>query len=295
VTLRKQAGWELPLEEASALAVRRNRDVATAELLAVDDEQHVVATAAIAPDGVSGGRAMDVAAAVTARGMTGAAGSDFEGVACDGSGRVFVLQEGAARVLAFDRALATVESTIALSVSPDEPGFGAGWRDDDNSRGEGLLLLRRGHILVAKQREPVRLIEFGPRSDQPAGFGPGAALRDDEEFALGRGEDVEYAVLASWTLEPGADVESVNDLAVGADGRLYFVSSKSRCLGRLEADLEAGSGPMVLSRWPLPSDLFQEDEDKAEAVVFAPELGWLIGLDLERSAPNVFQITGVPQ
>jgi hypothetical protein len=34
---------------------------------------------------------------------------------------------------------------------------------------------------------------------------------------------------------------------------------------------------------------------KVEGLVFTPGLGWLAGIDLKRSAPNVFQITGLAE
>lgn len=162
-------------------------------------------------------------------------------------------------------------------------------------RGEGLLLLRNGHLLVAKQREDPRLIEFGLADDEPGGFRPGDALLVDESFSLPAGETVTFAVLASWPLDADTELESINDLAIDAAGRLHVVSSKSRCLARLDADLDPQGGTAALTAWPLPADLFADEDDKAEGLVFAPQVGWLIALDLERDAANLFHITGVPR
>ncbi len=90
-------------------------------------------------------------------------------------------------------------------------------------------------------------------------------------------------------------MKSVNDLAPDADGTLYLISSKSRSLARLDHALDPSGGSPSVTAWPLPSELFETDDDKAEGLVFVPELGWFVALDLERPAPNVFALSGVPR
>jgi hypothetical protein len=89
---------------------------------------------------------------------------------------VLLLQEGPSRVLVLSAGLARVEAVVELAVAPGQPGFGREWADDDNARGEGLLLMDRGHLLVAKQKDPVCLIEFGPAGDAPLGVSPETLL-----------------------------------------------------------------------------------------------------------------------
>jgi hypothetical protein len=36
------------------------------------------------------------------------------------------------------------------------------WSDPKGSRGEGMVLLPGGHLLVAKEKQPAAFIEFGP-------------------------------------------------------------------------------------------------------------------------------------
>jgi len=161
----------------------------------------------------------------------------------------FVLQEGTDRILVFDASLATLDGTITLSVPIDQPDFGAEWHKDPNSRGEGLLLLRNGHLLV----------------------------------------------LASWIVDPRSGVKSVNDLACDDAGQLHLLSSKSRVIARIDGHLVPEDGTAMVTAWELPDDLFAKHDDKAEGLVFAPPLGWLVALDLEREAPNVFPLSGVPR
>jgi hypothetical protein len=294
--LERQDSWKLPLEEASALGLRRDAETGSMQLLAVDDERYAVTVAAVAHGDIAPpAEAEDVEAAIKSGAGEGGRGSDFEGVASEAGGRVFVLQEGTDRVRVLSPDLRKAPQTIALSVPRDEPDFGEQWHADDNARGEGLLPLRNGHLLVAKQRKEPRLIEFGPPTHEPGGFRPGRALRVDESFPLPAGETVPFAVLASWPLDADTELESINDLAIDLDGRLHAVSSKSRTLARLDGDLDPRGGTAALTAWGLPDDLFAGEDDKAEGLIFAPQVGWLIALDLERDATNLFQITGVPE
>jgi hypothetical protein len=290
--LQTQSRWQFPLLEASALCLRPGDARATAQLLAVDDEAYEVAVTEIADGLKPAAEPKNVQGTVP---DAAARSSEFEGIACDRSGRVFVLQEGASRILVFDEALSAVNHTITLSVSRDQPDFGAEWYADDNARGEGLLLLRNGHVLIAKQRKEPRLIEFGPSGSDGEGYAPGDALGDEQTFPLPDGEDTTFEVLDSWLIDPDSGVKSINDLALDADGRLHLVSSKSRRLARLDHDLAPEGGSATLTAWDLPAELFATDDDKAEGLVFVPELGWFVALDLERPAPNVFAISGVPR
>jgi hypothetical protein len=49
----------------------------------------------------------------------------------------------------------------------------------------------------------------------------------------------------------------------------------------------------MVTPWELPGDLFATRDDKAEGLVFAPPPGWLVTLDLDSAAPNVFPLPGV--
>jgi hypothetical protein len=125
------------------------------ELLSVGDRDHALLTVPLRAGG-AGARANDL------EGLAGDAGpSGFEGVACDGAGRVLVLQECTSRVPVLAAGFASLEAVVELAVAPGQPGFGREWADDENACGEGLLLMARGHLLVAKQKAPVCLIEFG--------------------------------------------------------------------------------------------------------------------------------------
>jgi hypothetical protein len=280
--VRASNGWQLPLEEISALCVCDGG----ASLVAVGDDRWCFGTATIGAGGVT------PAPPTTIDGRpAGERGSEFEGVASDDSGRLFALREGPAQILVLDRH-GSVERTIALRVPGDVPVLGTEWNDPEhaNSRGEGLLLLRDGHILVAKQHHSTWLIEFGAAGEPPSGFTVGSALRPDERFALGA---TEMFPLAAWRVDQ-PDFESLNDLAIDDGGHLWLISSKSRALGRLEDDLDPDGRTASLVTHELPAELFLTEDDKAEGLVHSEQLGWLVGLDLKRAGVNVVPLEDVP-
>lgn len=288
--LETRSSTALPIGEISALATRRREG--GLELLAVGDEDFGVVAADLAEDGSVGEvRRHEVGLRLPAELVAGDRGSEYEGVAADGEGNVFLLQEGPARVLALTPDLRGLRATLQLVVEPSEPGFGERWQRDENRRGEALLLLRAGHLLVAKQRDPVVLIEFGPRGDAPHGLGEGF-LAADEPFALAGAEGGELAVLASWTLdeESGELLESVNDLSLGPDGRLYLLSSKSERLGRLERPSPGADRARIDADWALPKRLPGGDEAHAEGLALLPGGELVVAVDTKLAGDNLLAL-----
>src|SRR5687768_3907020 len=152
--MRALAGWQLPLEEVSALCLSDDG----ASVVGVGDDRWCFGRAEISPDGL----VPAVPTPVDGRPRK-EKGSEFEGVAGDTSGRLFVLREGPSVILVLDPEGGIVQ-TVELRVPDDLPELAAEWNDPEkaNFRGEGILLLRNGHMLVAKQRKSTWLIELGP-------------------------------------------------------------------------------------------------------------------------------------
>ena len=282
--MRVSARWHLPLEEVSALCLSDDG----ASVVGVGDDRWCFGRAEIAPDGL-------VPAAPTR--VDGRPrrerGSEFEGVAGDASGRLFVLREGPSLILVLD-AEGAVAQTLDVRVLDDLPELAAEWHDPErlNFRGEGILLLRNGHVLVAKQRRSTWLIELGPPDEPAQGFTTASAIRPGERFAL-HATTTEMRALTAWLVDD-PEIESLNDLAADEQGRLYAISAKSRRLARLDHDLDPSGGTARLAAYDLPKDLFESKDDKAEGLVHSGRLGWLVGLDLDRDGDNVALLTGVP-
>ena len=295
--LHLEARTALPLTEISAFALRRGE--AGTELIAVADDDFGVLCVPLSDDGQLGeSDRSDLWRKLPMDVVASSDGSQFEGVACDGEGRVLVLQEGPERVLVLSRSLDTLLHTIRLVVDPDDPDFGAQWHDDDNARGEGMLLLRGGHLLIAKQRKPIRLIEFGPPEADPLGISPDTLLPADAPYELpSRDEEAQFAVLASWRLADGEDedaFESINDLACDADGRLFLLSSRKRriaCIGEaLRTDEKHARFTQV---WDLPDGTPGDEDNRPEALALPFEGAALVGIDTKRPGDNVALIRGI--
>jgi hypothetical protein len=282
--MHASTGWELPVEEVSALCL----SAGGASLIGVGDDRWCFGSARITRTGL----APEAPTRVDGR-PPEEKNSEFEGVASDATGRLFVLREGPAQLLVVDEA-GNVGQTVQLRVTNDIPRLAAEWNDaeNENSRGEGVLLLRDGHVLVAKQRESTWLIEFGAPGESAKGFTTLSPLRPSEAFAL-TSTTTEMHALTAWLVDQ-PELQSLNDLATDDDGRLYIVSSTSRRLGRLDQDLDPSGGRARPTAYDLPAELFQTKDDKAEGLVHSSRLGWLVGLDLDRDGDNVISITGVP-
>lgn len=274
----------LGLSEISAFAVRE-ADGAR-ELLCVGDRDHDLLAIPLGDGAALGEEARhDLRPLVDGPGASG-----FEGLACDGAGLVLILQEGQCRVIVLGPGLARLEAAIELAVARDQPGFGREWAEDENARGEGLLLMQRGHLLVAKQKEPVCLIEFGPPGDAPLGIAPGSLLGPRDELALTRRREgpVRYEVLAWWRLSrPSAKrIESANDLALDEEGGILLVSSRSRRIARIAPALDpAAHEAAVEDDWRVPA-LRGEGRRRPEALCVVPG-AVLVGYDARAAGDNL--------
>ena len=173
----------LGLRELSGLTVLGGA-AGPPRLLAVGDEDFAVVSAEV--DDGSGTLVRtwrdDLRPTLRDAGVDLRSGSGFEGVASDGVGTVVLLQEEQARLLVVAPDLSRLLHTLVLAVPVDEPVLNPAWRREPNSRGEGLLLLRRGHVLIAKERDTACLIEFGPAGDRPIGVAAATVLGPGETF-----------------------------------------------------------------------------------------------------------------
>jgi hypothetical protein len=158
-----------------------------------------------------------------------------------------------------------------------------------------LALLRGGHLLVAKQKDPVRFIEFGPHGIQADGLDASRFLEASEPFECPPEDFVEYGPLHSWGVanEDRHELPSVNDLAV-YEGSLYAVSRESHLIARLEADVgpeESSVG--VADRWPVPAAVRHP-----EGLVMRNGLVPIVADDRsaegDKGGPNIFLLSHLP-
>ena len=175
----------LDLPETSALTMRSQPE-GPPRLLAVGDEDFAVVSTEIDDHRgtLVGTRRDDLRPVLRNTPIDLRSGSGFEGVASDRDGTIVLLQEEQARLLVFAPDLTRLLHTLVLAVPADDPVLNPAWHREPNSRGEGLLLLQRGHILIAKERNPPCLIEFGPPGDPPTGITADTVLAPNQPATL---------------------------------------------------------------------------------------------------------------
>lgn len=209
--------------------------------------------------------------------------SQWEAVAVDGSGGVFALRENPAALHIFDSDLGTLRGVINLLVRPGDD-IDKDWRRDDNSQGEGLILLKEGHVLILKEKNPVMLIEFGPEGDAARGYAPSYLLGAGEAFTSN--DFAPLRPLHAWY--PGNSVEhAANDLseiAADGDGFLYVLSDQAKVIlsisGKSDSDIAAGTLSAdsdtfrANTSWELPREL-----DKPEGLAFVEGDRPIVALD----------------
>lgn len=246
----------IPLREVSALALRSygGHD----ELLALSDRSFAVASARLTADVDDlDFEVHDLKAPIDAAGLARGEASQWEAMASDGEGRVLVLEENPGRILVFSPELDTLERVVEFDATGSEGADSDAWAEEENSRGEGLVLSRDGHVLLLKEKRPRLILELGPAGDAPLGLAPLAPGARFELPAAG----TKLVALARYELP--ADSESalpdLSELTLGRDGRLYVLSDEGRSIARIES-LDQGAA-VLGPQWTIGRDA------KAEGLV----------------------------
>ncbi len=267
----------LPIAEVSGLATLPG---APAELVAVGDD-----TASIArfPGVVGAGlrEAMKVALP-----KLKAKSAGLEAIATDAAGRVYVMSEGSGRITRYDLGDGKKKAKHELRWQLDVGGhpIAKRWKAAENARGEGLLVLGADRFLVAKQRKPRLLIEFGPAGAQPIG------VRQGKVQSAGRAAGGKIVPLSTWELavEARDHFEDLSDLARGPDGQLYVISSRSARVGRIVLPLSSSADTFEIDKgWDLPALGEPGDELKPEGLTFLPDRSVVVGFDRDFGKPNL--------
>jgi hypothetical protein len=159
--------------------------------------------------------------------------TQIEAVCADGQGHVLLLQETPPRVEVIDPEALRVIASIDLAVE-GRGDIARSWSDPKGSRGEGMVLLRGGHLLVAKEKKPAALIEFGPPNSRSQSLGRGGAMPEGEGWPIGEGHH-RFVALAIWHPDEtlAESCADFSDLEIGPDGRLYVLSDKSSAIAQL--------------------------------------------------------------
>jgi hypothetical protein len=201
---------DVQLQEVSGICSRRSRNGRTS-LIAVGDRAAKIAWFSVprSDEGQIDWHTRDIAE--LSGSMLPEHDPQIEAVCADGLGRILVLQETPPRVELIDPKALKVVASIDLAVEGRDD-IAQAWSDPEGSRGEGMVLLPGGHLLVAKEKKPAALIEFGPPHSRSRGLvRGGGALADGERWPIKKGHH-RFVSLAVW-LPDKALAKTVRTLA----------------------------------------------------------------------------------
>lgn len=273
---------KLPVDEVSGLG--RRTLAGKAQYLAVPDAE----TALVTFDVDAAGRPSKIAKHDLSR-VFGGGASQWEAVAGDAAGAVYVLTEAADTISVLDPELKRIVHTIRFSL-PRHHALEDAWKADANSRAEGMLLLANGHVLVVKEKNPVALVELAPPGEDAQGYRADLAL-GDRAFPLPSGGSSTMTVVHHWLLKSGdtRTVSDVSELALDVDGRLLLLSDQGRSIVRVERELRPGEAKVDLKAvFKLPSAV-----DKPEGLVLADGVP-LVAIDQKNGGDALFALGRMP-
>jgi hypothetical protein len=272
---------DVPLREVSGICLSRSRN-GRMSLMAVGDHAAKVAWFSLSRSDEGRIRWHTSNIAKLSGSLLPKRDSQVEAVCADGLGRILLLQETPPRVELIDPKSLKVVASIDLAVE-GRGKIAQAWSHPKGSRGEGMALLRGGHLLVAKEKEPAVFIEFGPPHSPSRGLVRGGALRDGERWSIKQGHH-RFVALAVWlpNKKLAKNCADFSDLEIGPDGRLYLLSDQSCTIARLD-DLPAGGGTAaLLDAWRL-GDM----DGKPEGLAFTSQGRAIVGLDTRKPRRNL--------
>ena len=184
--------------------------------------------------------------------------SQWQSLNTDASGKVFLLHEEMASVVVYDAKNEEVTNVInlnAFSVEHERVTTRSMLRAKrPTGVGEGMTLLRNGHLLITKERNPPTIVEFGLSTEESQGYGPELSLRPDGVFALPSAR-VEMVPLQRWKVQKEYSQCDITELNTDSNGQLYFLSERCKLIGKIKGLDPTHSEFEVEQTWFLPFEL----------------------------------------
>ena len=279
--LSVEARFRIPVREVSGLALVPGD---TMDIYAVGDSSYEIGRVTIQMP--SGSTRIDKVDATHLFSGHETEASQWEAVAADGRGRLCVQAEVSAHVSCFSDDLQTLSGSFDLDPSSIK-SLAKLWEKEPNSRGEGMILMKRGHLLLLKEKKPSLLVEFGPKDEPPMGYGQDTFLAPGEAFA--RPVQDRLVALNVWEFSNSLEslAKDASDITVGPDGRVYLLSDESAIVIRLEGHLKPEEAKVHDSAsWKLPAEIV-----KPEGLVVDKEMRPWVAVDSkEKDQPNLFRL-----
>lgn len=272
---------DLPVIEASGVTVRRTERGSV--VLVVGDRTAEVGACLIGDDGE-----LDDWDTIDLAELPGwplpPGDSQFEAIAADGGSVVALMCEDPPLVLVADTVTRALRAEIRLAAPPGSLLDGQ-W-DDASSRGEGLVFLRGGRLLVAQEKRPRALIEFGPMGTEPGGVSTEDLLEPGESWDAPSGR-VDFVPLSMWKLKGKAKkaLGDISSIATDSDGNLWLLSDKSQRVGRIGLDVplerDVDEVRDLDEVWKLP-----KGAEKPEGIAALGDGRVLVALDTRSTSDN---------
>lgn len=218
--------------------------------------------------------------------------SQWEAVTSDKSEKAFLLHEQLGTIFVFDPDSDEIVSLINLdsfTMGADKTRYKS-TVSKENAMGEGMILLRNGHILVIKERYKPSVIEFGPPGSEPEGYHKDLWVSDQYEFPIAS-EQYTMVPLKIWTIPKQHKNCDLSELSPDQSGNLWLLSQQCSWLASL-SDLYVNKSEMGFESFlRLPSKL-----KKAEAFII-PEPGLFVVAEDKQSMkrPNIYMIRSEEQ
>ena len=153
------------------------------------------------------------------------------------------------------------------------------------------MFLRGGRLLVAQEKRPRALIEFGPIGTEPAGVSTDDLLEPDEPWDAPSGR-VDFVPLSMWKLKGKAKkaLGDISSIATDSDGNLWLLSDKSRRVGRVGLDVPLDPDDDEVrdldELWKLP-----KGAEKPEGIAALGDGRVLVALDTRSTSGNGMIVT----
>ena len=222
------------------------------------------------------------------------AASQWEALQTDASGTLFVLQEFSSSIFILSPDMLVMQGAIHLDLqsvpnsdrkNADRPGRWASLAD--SSAGEGFVLLRGGKILLAKEKLPSVIIEFGSEQihfDAKLLHKDVEFLGDDEVFEQ-PSESSLFKALNRWTVR-GREQCDISELATYSD-RLYALSQSCGEIWKLSSLVSGERTVAVDQIWRLPHRV-----KGAEGLVVLQANQFVVGRDRKGDGNNLYILSG---
>lgn len=192
--------------------------------------------------------------------------------------QIFVLQESTGSIFVFNWKMDQILSHIVLNFFPDRQERSA---KTNNSLGEGFVPLGNKRILVAKEKFPTAVIEFGEQDAEAYGYMPHLSLPVDGVTAP---RQMLYP-LHYWHLNTSSSCD-LSDITTDREGVLYGISQICRRIYQF-ADLTPAEDNLKLQRtWRIPKRV-----SAPEALVVISDGVFLVASDTKKQGQeNMFLV-----